>query len=271
MGSHRLSPRFQNYTRLLPQIKSNNVKICCTRRRSAFLSISERCGLVHTGVLLGTMNESELDVLRRINFGTLSGEELVAIYHDYANSYRVHLNLIQHPRFPVKYSMGIVSKIFPPDLVRVAKNKRTNPFVRKKAELEFSNRYLKLALGEKLSLMKIAPLSLLEYFVAEQDSRILSVIFQNPYCTEELIIKFVNRPQSRITVYQALDTTFWHRRRPIAFAISRDPEAPIKMMLKIIPFLGIARLRDLYLDENVHRSVRDSIIEYMRSRQKHGY
>jgi len=217
------------------------------------------------------MNENELDVLRRINFGALSSEELVAIYHDYANSYRVHLNLLQHPRFPVKYSMGIVSKIFPPDLVRVTKNKRTNPFVRKKAELEFSNRYIKLAVGEKLALMKIAPLSLLEYFVAEQDRRILDVIFQNPYCTEDLVIKFVNRPQSRIPVYQSLDSSEWHRRRPVAFAISRDPEAPIKMMLKILPFLEISRLRDMYLDENIHQKVRDGIIDFMRSRQKHGY
>ena len=217
------------------------------------------------------MNESELEVLRQINFGALSSEDLVNIYHDYARSYRVQFQLVQHPRFPIKYSMGIISKMFPPDLVRITKNKRTNPFVRKKAELEFRNRYIKLALGEKLALMKGAPLSLLEYFVAEKDKRILSVIFHNPFCTEELMLKFINRIQDRIPVYQALDSTLWHRRRPVAFAISRDSQAPIKMMLKIIPFLEISRLRDMYLDETIHQIVRDRIIDYMRSRRKHGY
>lgn len=217
------------------------------------------------------MNQSELEVLRQINFGALSSEDLVNIYHDYTRSYRVQFQLVQHPRFPIKYSMGIISKMFPPDLVRITKNKRTNPFVRKKAELEFRNRYIKLALGEKLALMKGAPLSLLEYFIAEKDKRVLSVIFHNPFCTEELMLKFINRTQDRIPVYQALDSTLWHRRRPVAFAISRDSQAPIKIMLKIIPFLEISRLRDMYLDENIHQIVRDRIIDYMRSRRKHGY
>ena len=128
-----------------------------------------------------------------------------------------------------------------------------------------------MALGEKLELMKLAPLSLLEYFTAEKDGRVLLVIFKNPYCTEDLLLKFINRTQERIPVYQALDSTHWHRRRPVAFAISRDSQAPIKMMLKIIPFLEISRLREMYLDETVHQIVRDNIIDYMRSRRKHGY
>ena len=105
------------------------------------------------------------------------------------------LHLAQHPKFPQGLSLGIISKLFAVDLLRVIKNVNTNPFVRKKAELEFSQRYKRLALGEKISLLKMAPNSLLLAFHEENQPQLIQTILQNPNCSEDVVLRFVNRSQ----------------------------------------------------------------------------
>jgi hypothetical protein len=158
--------------------------------------------------------------------------------------------------------------LFVPDLLRVIKNKRTNPFVRKRAELEFTIRYQKISLGEKISLMRIAPHSLLTYFTEEKDPRILKVIFNNENCTEDLVLRFILRKGDRQPVYELLADNDWYKRPNIAFAISRDAGAPIKLLLKVIPYLRIDGLRDLYQNDSTHRIVKDQIIAHMQSRNR---
>lgn len=214
------------------------------------------------------MDRTELDLIRQLRYASFSEEELVDIFHEYSHSYRLRFHLVQHPRFPVKLSLGVIARMFVPDLLRVIKNKRTNPFVRKRAELEFTIRYRKISLGEKISLMKIAPHSLLAYFAEEKDPIILKVIFNNENCTEDLVLRFILRKGDRQPVYELLADSDWYKRPNIAFAISRDAGAPIKLLLKVIPYLRIDRLRDLYLDDNTHRIVKDRIIAHMQSRNR---
>lgn len=214
------------------------------------------------------MSRTELDLIRQLRYGSFSEEELVDIFHEFSNSYRLRFHLIQHPRFPGKLSLGVISRLFVPDLMKLIKNKRTNPFIRKRAELEFFMRYQKIALGEKISLLKMAPLSLLEYFSEEKDGRILNAIFNNSNCTEDLVLRFIHRKGVRFAVYVALADTDWYKRPNIAYAVSRDSEAPIKLMLMIIPFLRLDRLRDLYLSDDTHHIIKDRIINYLQSRNQ---
>jgi len=210
--------------------------------------------------------ENELDILRRLHRSALSEEDLLDIFYENRDRYRVLLHLVQQPRFPGKNSLNIIPKLFPMDLVRVIKNKRTNPQVRKRAEMEFVNKYPKFPPGEKLSYMKIAPNSLLNYFVEEEDTRVLTAILSNSYCTEELVLKYINRRTPRYGFYQALYSTEWYKRPQVANAITHDPEAPIRILADIIPYLNIRQLETLYTDENTHQVVKNNIIHYLRQR-----
>jgi hypothetical protein len=214
------------------------------------------------------VDRTELDLIRQLRYASFSEEELVDIFHEYAHSYRLRFHLVQHPRFPAKLSLGVIARLFVPDLLRVIKNKRTNPFVRKRAELEFTVRYQKISLGEKISLMRIAPHSLLAYFTEEKDARILKVIFNNENCTEDLVLRFILRRGDRQPVYELLADSHWYKRPNIASAISRDAGAPIKLLLKVIPYLRIDGLRDLYQNDNTHQIVKDHIITHMQSRNR---
>lgn len=212
--------------------------------------------------------ENELDILKKLQRGTFSEAELIDTFYQNRDRYRVLLSLVQQPRFPEKHALNIISKLFPMDLIRVIKNKRTNPAIRKRAEMEFVNKYYKYPLGEKLSYMKAAPNSLLEYFIEEKDKQILSAILNNPYCTEELVLKFVNRTSERFALYDVLADTEWYKRLQVAYAVSLDSSAPIKMMILIIPYLNLRQLERLYKDENTHHIVKKNIIQYLEQRRK---
>ncbi|MCI0471368.1 MAG: hypothetical protein L0Y73_06910 [Candidatus Aminicenantes bacterium] len=210
---------------------------------------------------------TEFEILRKIQTGSISEHELLDIYEQHKQTYNVLFHLVQHPRFPERFSLNIIPSLFSMDLVRVIKNTRTRPYIRQRAELEFTFRYTKLPLGEKSSYMKIAPLSLLNYFVEEKNGRILEVILHNSFCTEELVLKFINRKSQRYEFYQALDTTEWYKRPLVAESISYDEQAPIKIMMQIIPYLNLNRLRDIYKDRKTHRSIRKAILDYTRQKK----
>ena len=207
-----------------------------------------------------------LNVIKKLQFSGISQEELEEIYRLHKGDYRVLLHLVQHPKFPQSISLGIISKLFAADLVRVIKNVKTNPFVRKKAENEFIQRYRRLALGEKISLLKIAPNSLLLGFSAENQPQLIETILNNPNCSEDVVLRFINRHGERANLYVALDNSQWHLNPSVAMAVAHDPEAPIKIVLKIIPYLGLAGLQKLFKDESTHQIVRDRIRDYLQQR-----
>jgi len=214
------------------------------------------------------VKENELELLRRLYRGIFSEDELVDLFQQNRDKYRVLLHLVQQPKFPERLSLGIIPKLYPMDLIRVVKNKRTNPFVRKRTEQEFANKYPRFPLGEKLSYMKIIPASMLDYFIEEKDSRVLEVILNNPYCTADAVLKMINRYTPRYSLYNALFTTEWYKRPQVAEAIAHDDQAPIRILTTIIPYLNIRQLEKLYGHPDTHQNVKNSIITYLQQRNR---
>lgn len=206
----------------------------------------------------------EFELLKHIQQANLTEQELVDIYFKHKSSYRVLYNLIQHPRFLERFALNIIPDLFSMDLVRVIKNKRTRPYIRKRAELEFMGRYQKLALGEKVSYIKVAPLSLMDYFIEEKEIRIIEVMLVNPQCTEDLIMKIINRKNERSGFYEAIDATDWYKRPRVASMIALDKQAPIKILIKIIPYLVKKDLISLAKNKETHNIVKNNILLYLK-------
>lgn len=213
------------------------------------------------------MDLAELELIKKLNFGNLSEQELLDVFYKNRDKYRILVNLIQQPKFSERFSLDIISKLFPVDLMRVIKNKRTNPFIRKKAEIEFTMKYRKFPIGEKLSLLRVAPNSLLNYFIKENDKRILKAILNNRNCSEGIILKFINMRTQKFDFYEELILTDWYKRPSVVQAIIRDIEAPIKLILKLIPLLTKTQLKKLYKQDNTHEIVKSNIEYYLESKK----
>ncbi len=210
------------------------------------------------------MADNDLNLIQRLQHSDLSRDELLDIFQQNRDKYRILLHLVMHPKFPESQSLGIISKVYLMDLLKVIKNTRTNPFVRKRSEIEFKIRFQKAALGEQVSLLRAAPASLLLQFVDETRPTLLHTLLHNPNCTEELVVRFINRPQDRSVVYQELDDTFWHSNPAVSRSIAHDSTAPIKMVIKIIPYVGKSELQRLLADATTHRSVREAIAKRLK-------
>lgn len=211
--------------------------------------------------------ENELEILKRLHRQTFAENELVEMFHQYNGKYRVLFHLVQQPQFPGRLALSVIPRLFPMDLLRVIKNKMTNPYIRRRAETEFVAKYPRFPLGEKITYMKIAPNSLLKYFTEENNIKILEIILSNPNCSEEVVLMMINRSSDRFSLYGILPETEWVKHPQVALGISHDLQAPIKLLVTIIPFLPIHQLEKLYMDENTHQVVKNNIILYLKKRE----
>ncbi len=208
----------------------------------------------------------DLKLIQRLNYGAVPEEELLEIYHREKSNYRILFNLIQHPKFPERFALEIIPKLYSIDLIKVVKNQRTRPFIRKRVELEFVGRYQKFAPGEKITYLKIAPNSLLKYFIEENDPRILKVILGNVYCSEDLVIEMINRKTPRPNLYEILCNTEWFKRPVIARSIILDSEAPIRIIIQLIPLLTPTILKKMSEREHTHQIIKNHISNYLKEK-----
>lgn len=210
------------------------------------------------------MRKKDYSYLRQIR----DIERLRKEYLENSEDIDVLKNLIQNPVFPVRFSLNIIQKLFPVNLIEIIKNMRVNPFIRKKAEMEFVQRYQKLSLGEKKSLIKVAPVSLLKNLVDERDKRIILVIFNNPYCTEELVLRFINRTSDRYPIYEIIRDTKWLMYPRVIDAIINDIQAPIMLLISLLDRMNINQLKNMLKREYLHESVRIQVIEKINKKNK---
>jgi hypothetical protein len=216
------------------------------------------------------MLKNELAIIKKIRFGSTSPQQLEEIYNSFGSNYRIKLHLVQAPQFPVRDSLSIVSELFSADLVRVIKNPKTNPFIRKKAENEFILRYPKIPLGEKYSFLIQLPESLLKQLTFEKSGSCIRRILQNPKCTEVVIVNFITLSPEKKEFYQELEVSKWLKRKLVVNAILEDSQAPVKILLAVIPLLTSIEISRLYDDPKIHESVKKNIAFIRARKDKNG-
>ena len=183
-------------------------------------------------------DKDELSVLRRIKSGAISAGELERLSDEFSHRRRIQVALIQHPGFPQKRALNIISSLLPGELLMVLRNKRTNPLIRRRGEVEFLNKFQRLPAGEKTTCLKTAPVELLLRFKRLEDPRLLKALLMNPSCTESVVIGMIQSGGDHQGLYKALDGTAWLVRPGVVSAVSRDPMAPVKVLLAISPYLN---------------------------------
>lgn len=205
------------------------------------------------------MNEDIYSLIRKIRFGNLNAAQLEEIFYAHQDHYGIKLHLAQCPRFPARRSLTIISELLTPDLVRVISNTQANPFIRKSGENEFLMRYPKIPLGEKISLLKRLPESLLRQLVFERDKRCLAAILTNTRCSESVVINFITHPRMKREFYEILVDSDWIRRPAVIEALLKDRYTPIRVFQAVIPLLPLSRLEGLLRDGGTHESVKKNV------------
>jgi hypothetical protein len=179
---------------------------------------------------------------------------------DLVKFYSVQKEIVNHPCSPQDISLNILPNLLPIDLLRVAKNLRVSPFLRRQAETIFLQKWSKIPLGEKISHARRATPFILKNLKSEQNRMVIKALLENPSLTEEILLELINSPKISINVIEEIFNSHWRNRYRIKFAIVRCPETPVQLVLRILPELHKGDLLSL-LKEPIPSLIKNKILE----------
>ncbi|MGQ9618873.1 MAG: hypothetical protein ACUVUG_07950 [Candidatus Aminicenantia bacterium] len=177
--------------------------------------------------------------------------------------YSVQREMVNHPCCPQDISLNLMPNLFSVDLLRIAKNFRISPFIRRQAETVFLQKWEKMPLGEKISHARRATPFILKNLKSEGSPMVFKAILENPTLTEEVLLELINSPKISMEAIKEIFNSPWKERYRVKFAIAKSPVAPISMVLKIIPSLQKRDLQIL-LSESTPATIKEKIKELLK-------
>lgn len=202
---------------------------------------------------------ASIDLIREIDSRRMTADDIRQLLDQYPTDKRLITALLQKPEFPQHQVLSILGKMYTMDLLRIAQAPRTAPFVRQRAELAFIERFRQMQKGEQIASLKIMSPHMLKQFSSITDGQLLSAVFNNPRCTESIVLEFLRKRGKGTGFYSALVQSRWMMNLSVAEMLTYDPEAPIRALLMIIPILPLGLLKRLYNRNGLHKLVKDAI------------
>ncbi|MEW6365893.1 MAG: hypothetical protein AB1714_14790 [Acidobacteriota bacterium] len=215
--------------------------------------------LVHSrspDVLLGLLDRADLDegsVVILLRNPALPAEALDRICEEeiFLSSYRVKSALAQNPKTPQHVSLRFLPHLYWRDQLQVARDFRISMVLRRKAEHAILERLPKLAAGERVTLARLATTEILKVLVGEKDPRLLKACLENPRATEEIVIRLVYSDKvSPRFLLELSQMARWFTRYDIKLALARAAQSPVPLVLRILPLLKLADLKNLLLEKH---------------------
>ncbi len=154
--------------------------------------------------------------------------------------------LCRHRKTPQADAMRHVGGLFWRDLMEIALDLHLTPAVRQVATRTLLQRLPRLALGEKVNLARRATPDIAVHLAALPDLKILSAVLDNPRLTVSALLPLANdHTASPHKLALLADHPRWGRPYEIRVALGRNPQAPFRVHLAILPELRRDDLRQI--------------------------
>jgi hypothetical protein len=175
----------------------------------------------------------------------------------WVGSARVQFCLVNHPRTPLVESMNLVKFLFWRDLNLVIQNFRLASEVRHLAEAALQQRLPAMAVGEKVTLARIAAGQVLKMLRLEKDGRIIQALLENSRLVEEDVLYLVSQARTPAPVLEAVcRDPKWSCRREVRIALLRNPRTPLAAAITFVSSLTATEMRELLNDPKVPIAIR---------------
>ena len=153
-------------------------------------------------------------------------------------SYKLRVALVQHPRTPRPLALSLASSLRWGDLARVTTSARSPVTVRAVAEKILLLRLPELALGERISLARVAPPLVLHGLRRENSPLVARALLENPLLRYEEALSMAERPDAPPPLLQALaECTRFVGRRELRLALAAHPHTPSVVALRLVSAL----------------------------------
>ncbi|MGH9750727.1 MAG: hypothetical protein ACRD5D_03125 [Candidatus Polarisedimenticolia bacterium] len=183
-------------------------------------------------------------------------------------AYEVKAAMVLHPATPRTLAMNLVGFLWWRDLVRVSEQPLLAPPLRRAAERLLGTRLPEMALGEKVTLARLAGRGIIAALRREGTPLVVRALLQNPRLIEEDVLAITASQRSAGEVLRAIaEEPRWSTRPPVQKAIARHPETPKAVALRMVQSLGTAALKELLRTPKVPRLVKAAAERIIEARQ----
>ncbi len=161
-------------------------------------------------------------------------------------AYEVKAAIVMHPRTPRAIAMNLVSFLWWRDLASVIDRTVLAPSLRRTAERILAIRLQEMALGERVTLARIASRGVINVLRREEDPMVVRALLQNPRLVEEDALAIACATRTPPAVLRVIgEDRRWSPRPTVQKALARNPSTPSAVALRILRALSTQDLKDL--------------------------
>lgn len=173
---------------------------------------------------------------------------------------RIQFGIVSHPRTPLADALNLVKFLAWRDLNHTVLNFRLASEVRHAAESTLIQRLPSLAVGEKITLARLAGGQVLKALRSETEPRVIASLLENQRLVEEDVLFLVNRPKCIAPVLEAVGRDErWSSRKEVRVALLRNQKTPLSLAVPFIRQMTRADLTPLASDPKVPLALRRMI------------
>jgi hypothetical protein len=198
---------------------------------------------------------------------TLSLIQGIARRTSWLKSYDVKAAIVMHPRTPRPIALRLLPFLWWRDLVRVADHNALAPPLRRAAEFLLSIRLQEMALGERVTLARIASRGVIAVLRRQEHPMVIRALLRNPRLVEEDALAIASAATTPPPVLQALAEEGRFSTRPaVQKAIVQNRETPPSTALRIVQGLSTKILRELARAPHVSQLVKVAALRLIETR-----
>jgi hypothetical protein len=161
---------------------------------------------------------------------------------------------------PLPDALNLVKFLAWRDLNHTLLNYKIASEVRHAAESALIQRLPALAVGEKITLARLAGGQVLKVLRSETEPRVISSLLENQRLVEEDVLYLASRPKTIAPVLEAVARDDrWSSRKEVRVALMRNPKAPLSVVAPFISQMTKGDLAPLAGDPKVPLALRRMI------------
>jgi len=128
--------------------------------------------------------------------------------------------------------MRLLPQLFWNDLVRICENYRLFPPLRRNAENPLRDKVSSLTVGERKTLARTAPRSLIGLLKSEAEPAVFTCLLRNPRLIEDDLVPLLSNEMTPVSILEAVAADRqWTNRYPVRLAIVRNAKTPLRLRL----------------------------------------
>ena len=204
-------------------------------------------------------NLSEDQALAMLQRSDVTAAELTLLARSAvaAQSRKVALGLVTHPRTPRHIAIPLLRRLFTFDLMQVALTPTVAADVKRAAEEQILNRMESVSLGERISLARRASGRVAAALLLDAEPRVVETALENSHLVEALVVTALMKHDAPESLFAlASEHPKWSLRKEVQIALLRSENTPLERAVELAGNFSAEFLR-----ETVPESRREALLQ----------